>query len=51
LIFVALVHERQFPVQAVSQQNPSAQKPVVHWPGAPHAEPCASFATQLPPEQ
>ena len=36
---------------AAWQQRPSAQNPLVHWPGPPHAAPSASFGTQRPPLQ
>jgi EamA domain-containing membrane protein RarD len=43
---LALLHAWQVPPQAVLQQNPSTQVPLVHWFGAVHAVPLTSFATQ-----
>jgi hypothetical protein len=39
-----------WPSQAASQQTPSTQKPLAHWPGAPQAPPFGCFGTQTPPE-
>jgi hypothetical protein len=35
------------PLQAVLQQNPFAQKPLMHWSAAVHAVPPPSLAMQL----
>jgi hypothetical protein len=39
-----------WPVQALSQQTPSAQWPLVHCPSAPQALAAASFGAHTPPE-
>jgi len=41
----------QAPVQALSQQTPSTQKPLWQLPAAPQAVPFVSFAVQTPAEQ
>jgi hypothetical protein len=38
----------QVPVHAVLQQNPLAQKPLLHWSVAVHDAPSAAMATQVP---
>jgi hypothetical protein len=40
-----------WPPQAWSQQRPSTQKPLAHWPAALQAAPFAWRGTQAPPEQ
>jgi len=42
----AAEHTSQPPLQAVLQQKPSAQKPLVHWPAAEQLEPGPSFGEQ-----
>lgn len=49
--FSAAVHATHVPVQAVSQQTPSAQLPLWHSLAAPHASPSARFARQAPAAQ
>ena len=44
----ALVHAWQVPVQALMQQTPLAQKPLVHWSVAVQACPFGRFAPQAP---
>jgi hypothetical protein len=45
------VQALQVPSHAVSQQTPSAQKPLVHWFSPEHVAPLASVATHEPLEQ
>ena len=44
----ALVHAWQVPLQALVQQTPSAQKPLVHWSVAVQACPFGRFPAQAP---
>ena len=43
-----MAHPWQVPVQALSQQKPSAQKPLRHWSVALHAVPWSALARQEP---
>jgi hypothetical protein len=47
----AAEHAWHAPVHAVSQQSPSAQKPLAHWSVALHAVPLVPFGTHALPEQ
>ena len=47
LPFFAVVHASHAPAHALSQQTPSAQKPVAHCRPSVHALPFGSRATQL----
>lgn len=44
----ASVHAMQGPLQAVAQQTPPTQKPLVHWSAAVHAPPLACAGAQMP---
>jgi hypothetical protein len=48
----ASAHETHVPVQALSQQTPSAQMPLAQWPATPsHLAPSAYLARQVPSPQ
>jgi hypothetical protein len=47
----AAEHAWQAPLQVVSQQKPSTQKPLAHWLDEAHAEPFAYLATHVLPVQ
>jgi hypothetical protein len=47
----AAAHARHTPEHAVSQQTPSAQKPVLHWALLVHVAPCGSLDTHALAEQ
>jgi hypothetical protein len=48
---VATSQASHWPLQALSQQTASTQKPLAHWPGAAHVSPGPILAVQRPPEQ
>lgn len=51
LPFFVVVHATHEPAQAVSQQTPSAQNPLLQPPGTVHAPPGSCFSAHAPPSQ